>query len=103
MMFTTVTPFCVGFLAGLGVWWLSLDRHRGKEVRKLAHTYRLQADAVHEAAVRALRYGFVEDFTFLVRQAHPQRDSRDVVARLSEWSLDLNKDASCGKAERKVP
>ncbi len=103
MMLTTVTLFSAGFVTGLGIWWLSLDRHRGKEVRKLAHTHRLQVDAVHEAAVRALQYGFVEDFTFLVRQAHPQGDSKDVAVRLSEWNLDLDKDASCGEAEHKAP
>lgn len=103
MMLTTVTLFSAGFVAGLGVWWVSLDRHRGKEVRTLAHTHRLQVDAVHEAAVRALRYGFVEDFTFLVRQAHPQGDSKDGAVRLSGWNLELNKDVSCGEAEHKAP
>lgn len=103
MMLTTVMLFSAGFVAGLGVWWVSLDRHRGKEVRKLAHTHRLQVDAVHEAAVRALRYGFVEDFAFLVRQAHPQGDSKDVDVRLSGWNLDLSKDTSCGEAEHKAP
>jgi len=103
MTLTTVTLFSAGFVAGLGVWWLSLDRHRGKEVRKLARTHRLQVDAVHEAAVRALRYGFVEDFTFLVRQAHPQGDSKDIAVRLSGWNLDLSKDTLCGEAEHKAP
>jgi hypothetical protein len=60
---------------------MSLDRHRGKEVRKLAHTHRLQIDVVHGAAVRALWYGFVEDFTFLVRNAHSRADSKDAVVR----------------------
>jgi hypothetical protein len=103
MTLITVTLFSAGFIAGLGVWWLSLDRYRGKEVRKLAHTHRLQVDVVHEAAVRALRYGFVEDFTFLVRQVHPQGDSKDVAGRLSGWNLDLNKDTSGGEAEHKAP
>ena len=103
MMLTTVTLFSAGFVAGLGVWWLSLDRHRGKEVRTLARTHRLQVDAVHEAAVRALRYGFVEDFTFLVRQAHPQEDSTDGTVRLSGFHPDLSKDPPCGEAEHKTP
>ncbi|MBI3245969.1 MAG: hypothetical protein HYZ50_05635 [Deltaproteobacteria bacterium] len=87
MMFTAVTLFSVGFAIGLGIWWMSLDRRRGREVRKLAHTHRLPVDAVHEASARALRYGFVEDFTFLVRKAHPQPDSKDgAVQRLNSVS-----------------
>ena len=102
MMLTTVTLFSAGFVAGLGVWWVSLDRHRGREVRTLAHTHQLQVDAVHEAAVRALRYGFVEDFTFLVRQAHPQGGSTDAAVQLSRWKPDLNKDTSGGEAGHKA-
>ena len=84
MMFTILTLFSVGFATGLGVWWMSLDRCRWKEVRELASAHQLQIDAVHEASARALRYGFVEDFTFLVRKAHPQPDSKDAVVRLAE-------------------
>lgn len=103
MMLTTITLFSAGFATGLGIWWMSLDRHCGKEVRKLAHTHQLPVEAVHEAAVRALRYGFVEDFTFLVRTAHPQLDSKDAVVRLAGWNLDPNNGVSCGEAEHKTP
>jgi hypothetical protein len=37
-------------------------------------------DAVHEASVRALRYGFVDDFTFLVEQAHRRQHAGDRLA-----------------------
>lgn len=75
MLFPTLWLFGAGLATGLGVWWFSLDRRRGKEVRELAHTHRLHVDAVHEASVRALRYGFVEDFLFLVSKAHPRGKS----------------------------
>lgn len=94
--------FSVGLMAGLGVWRLSLDRRRGQEVRELAYLYHLPIDAVHEAAVRALRYGFVEDFTFLVRKAHPRVENEDTLVRLAEWKTARNNDVSCGEAEHTV-
>ena len=102
-MLTMCALFSVGFIVGLGVWWLSLDRRRGKEVRELAYAHQLQIDAVHEASARALRYGFVEDFAFLVRKAHPQPDSKDAVVWLAGGNLDPNKGVSCGEVEHKVP
>jgi hypothetical protein len=70
-MLTTLWLFSAGFVTGLGAWWFSLDRRRGKEVRALAHAHHLHVDTVHEASIRALEYGFAEDFLFLVRKAHP--------------------------------
>lgn len=75
MLLSTRWLFNAGVATGLGVWWLSVDRWRGKEMRALMRLRHLQADAVHEASVRALRYGFVADFTFLVVQAHRQKDN----------------------------
>jgi hypothetical protein len=98
-MFIACTLFSVGFMAGLGVWWLSLDRCRGKEVRDLASLHHLPVDAVHEAAVRALRSGFVEDFTFLVRKAHPRVENEDTLVRLAERKTARNNDVLRIEAE----
>ncbi len=98
-MFIACTLSSVGFMAGLGVWRLSLDRRRGKEVRALASLHHLPVDAVNEAAVRALRYGFVEDFTFLVRKAHPRAENEDTLVRLAEWKTARNSDVSRVRAE----
>ena len=77
MLLSTLWLFIVGVAVGLGIWWLSMDRRRGKEVRVLSKVHHLPVDAVHEAFVRALRYGFVEDFTFLVEKVHGQeKDAR---------------------------
>lgn len=78
MIVTALWLFSAGFVFGLGVWWFSLDRRRGKEARQLAGGHHLYADAVREASIRALRYGFAEDFTFLVRKAHPRVGGADV-------------------------
>ena len=90
MLFSTLVLFSAGFTAGLGIWWLSLDRRRGKEVRTLARAYQLQVEAVHEAAVRALRYGFAEDFTFLVSTAHPSPDRKNGTVLRPAWRRGLN-------------
>jgi hypothetical protein len=88
MMVTALLLFSAGFVSGLGTWWFSLDRRRGKEARKLAGVHHLYADTVHDAYVRALRYGFAEDFTFLVRKAHPGVGGKNVSARQPQWSID---------------
>lgn len=77
-MLTVIITFSAGFAAGLGIWWLSLDRRRGKEARELVQTHHLHVATVHHAYVRALRYGSAEDFTFLVRKAHPHTDGQKV-------------------------
>ena len=88
MRMTALWLFSAGFGSGLVAWWFSLDRRRGKEARKLAEAHHLYADAVHEAYARALRYGFAEDFTFLVRKAHPRVGGTDVSIRQPQWSTD---------------
>lgn len=88
MMLTALWLFSAGFVFGLGVWWFSLDRRRGKEVRELAEAHHLYADAVHDAYARALRYGFAEDFTFLVKKAHPRVGGTDVSILQPQWSPD---------------
>ena len=88
MIVTALWLFGAGFVSGLGAWWVSLDRRRGKEARKLAEAHHLYADAVHDAYARALRYGFAEDFTFLVRKAHPQVGGTDVAILQRQWSTD---------------
>jgi hypothetical protein len=87
-MLTVLLLFSAGFVSGLGTWWCSLDRRRGKEARKLAEAHHLYADAVHDAYARALRYGFAEDFTFLVRKAHPRVGGKDVAILQPQWSTD---------------
>ena len=94
MMLTTLLLFSAGFVAGLGAWWFSLDRRRGKEVRELAHAHHLHVDAVHEASARALRYGFAEDFTFLVKKAHPRVGGQNVPVLRPQWSTDGKEDPS---------
>jgi hypothetical protein len=88
MMVTALWLFSAGFVSGLVAWWFSLDRRRGKEARKLAEAHHLYADAVHDAYARALRYGFAEDFTFLVRKAHPRVGGKDVSLLQPPWSTD---------------
>jgi hypothetical protein len=88
MMLTALLLFSAGFVSGLGAWWFSLDRRRGKEARKLAWAHHLYADAVHDAYVRALRYGFAEDFTFLVGKAHPRANGKNVSVLRPQWSID---------------
>ena len=87
-MLTVLWLFSAGFVSGLGAWWFSLDRRRGKEARKLAEAHHLYADAVHDAYARALRYGCAEDFTFLVRKAHPRVGGQDVSLWRPQWSTD---------------
>lgn len=89
-MLTTVTLVGVGFVAGLGIWWHSRDRRRGRALRHLALHYRLPVEAVQDAALRALQYGLLEDFTFLVRIAHPQPHNGEAPIRLSAWHPDLS-------------
>ncbi len=93
-MLTALLLFGVGFAGGLGTWWFSLDRRRGKEVRALAQAHRLPVDAVHEASVRALRYGFAEDFAFLVKKAHPRAGGKNVSILRPQWSTDVKEDPS---------
>jgi hypothetical protein len=99
MMLTALWLFSAGFVFGLGAWWFSLDRRRGKEARKLAEAHQLYADAVHDAYVRALRYGFAEDFTFLVRKAHPRVNGKNVSILRPQWSTDGKEDPSFVKEE----
>lgn len=99
MMLTALLLFSAGFVAGLGAWWFSLDRRRGKEVRELAHAHHLHVDAVHEASTRALRYGFAEDFTFLVGKAHPRAGGKNVSILRPQWSTDGKEDPSFVKEE----
>jgi len=99
MMLTALLLFGAGFVAGLGAWWFCLDRRRGKEVRELARAHHLHVDAVHEASTRALRYGFAEDFTFLVRKAHPRAGGKNVSILRPQWSTDVKEDPSFVKEE----
>ena len=94
MMLTALWFFSAGFVSGLGAWWFSLDRRRGKEARELAGAHHLHADAVHDAYVRALRYGFAEDFTFLVKKAHPRVGGKTVSALQPQRSTDVKEDPS---------
>jgi hypothetical protein len=87
-MLTVLWLFSAGFVSGLGTWWFSLDRRRGKEARQLAGAHHLYVDAVHDAYIRALRYGCAEDFTFLVRKAHPRVGGTDVSLLQPPWSTD---------------
>jgi len=103
MMLTTLLLFSAGFVTGLGAWWFSLDRRRGKEVRELAHAHHLHVDAVHEASARALRYGFAEDFTFLVKKAHPRVGGKNVSVLWPQRSLDGKEDSSFVEEGKKVP
>jgi hypothetical protein len=103
MMLTALLLFSAGFVAGLGAWWFSLDRRRGKEVRKLAQAHHLPVDAVHDASIRALRYGFAEDFTFLVSKAHPRADGKQGSVLQSERGISLEPDISSTEEDPKVP
>jgi hypothetical protein len=80
-----------------------MDRRRGKEVRELTRLHHLQVDAVHEASVRALRYGFVDDFTFLVEQAHRQADTMQATVLPTAWRNESYQDAACEEGEQKAP
>jgi hypothetical protein len=102
MLISTLWLFGAGVATGLGVWWLSMDRRRGKEVRELTRLHHLQVDAVHEAAVRALRYGFVGDFTFLVEQAHHQKDNAQATVLPTGWREEPRGDVSSEKDRQKT-
>jgi hypothetical protein len=54
---------------------------------------------VHEAALRALRYGVVNDFTFLIGKSHPQKGSTRVAVLPTAWRDKKNSDASCDAGE----
>jgi len=95
MVLSTLWLFGAGVATGLAVWWLSMDRRRGKEVRKLTRMHHLQVGAVHEASIRALRYGFVGDFTFLVEQAHRLEDNSQMTVSPTAWSNGRDGNASC--------
>lgn len=103
MLLSTLLPFGAGVATGLGVWWLSMDRRRGKEVRKLVNMHHLQINAVHEASVRALRYGFVDDFTFLVEQVHRQKDNAPATVLPTAWREEPRGDISNENSEQKAP
>src|SRR5262249_30385747 len=75
--------------AGFPAW-----EQRGKEARELAGVHHLYDDAVHDAYVRALRYGFAEDFTFLVKKAHPRVGGKDVSILRPQWSTGGKEDPS---------
>jgi hypothetical protein len=102
MPISTLWLFGAGVATGLGVWWLSMDRRRGKEMRALTRMRHLQVDAVHEAVVRALRYGFVDDFTFLMEQAHRQKDNAQATVLPTAWRDEPQEDVSCEKDEQKA-
>jgi hypothetical protein len=102
-MLTALLLLSAGFVFGLGAWWFSLDRRRGKEARHLAQAHHLHVDAVHGAYVRALRYGFVEDFTFLVRKAHPRADGEKVFALRPEWRINQEKVSPFSGEDKKRP
>jgi hypothetical protein len=72
-------------------------------MRKLAHAHRLYVDAVHDASVRALQYGFAEDFVFLVHKAHPQAEGKNVAVLRPAWSIDLGADTPFVEEDQKVP
>jgi hypothetical protein len=103
MALSTLWLFGAGVATGLGFWWLSMDRRRGREIRALTRLHHLQVDAVHEASVRALRYGFVGDFTFLVEQAHRQKDNAPATVLPTVWRDELREDISSEKGEQKAP
>src|SRR5262245_22870724 len=102
MMLTALLLFSAGFVAGLGAWWFSLDRRRGKAVRELAQAHDLYVDAVHDASIRALRYGVAGDFTFLVSRAHPRADGKQVAILQSERGILLEPDTSSTEEDPKV-
>ncbi|MGE0679901.1 MAG: hypothetical protein AB7P69_03180 [Candidatus Binatia bacterium] len=103
MLLSTLWFFGAGVATGFGVWWLSMDRRRGKEVRELVRMHHLQVDAVHEASVRALRYGFVDDFTFLVEQAHRQKDNAPATVLPTAWREEPQGDVSSEKGGQEAP
>jgi len=103
MVLSTLWLFSAGVATGIAVWWLSMDRRRGKEVRELTRMHHLQVDAVHEASVRALRYGFVDDFTFLVEQAHRQKANTQATVSPTAWRNESHQDASCEESEQQAP
>jgi hypothetical protein len=70
-MWTILWLFSAGSVIELRAWGFSLNRRRGKEVWALVHAHHLHVDTVHEASIRALQYGVAEDFSFLVKKAHP--------------------------------
>jgi len=59
--------------------------------------YRLPVEAVQDAALRALYYRLVENFTFPVRMAYPQPHNGEVPVRVSEWHPDLSTGGSARK------
>lgn len=94
MVLSTLWLFGAGVATGLAVWWLSMDRRHGKEVRELTRMHHLRVDAVHEASVRALRYGFVDDFTFLVEQAHRQEANTQATVSPTAWHEEVEQKAA---------
>ena len=92
-MLTSMAVFSVGVAIGLGAWWLSRDRRRGKAVRLLASTNHLQVEVLYDACMQALRSGRLEDFTFLVRQVHPQPERKPIDIQRRQWNRKPPSDA----------
>ena len=80
-MLGELVSFALGSGLGLGLWFFSLDRRRGREARMAAHSHRLWLDGVHGAYIRALRYGNMEDLILIIKKAHAPEERSDKVLR----------------------